>query len=251
MAVVLWFLAAMSLLVSGIVYEARADVKLAQLHSARAKAEAAGDGAIHVAMAALTSGNETLEGDYIPRGRFIVGGQAVEVSILPIAGLIDLNYASLEMLQALFQFGVGMDALDAQAMASSLVLARRVRLVSPEDFLAIEGANRAMYDAIKDSVRVTATQTGKLDLRSSPDSVLEIVAAQDPERLAAAEQRSLSGMSKNNKSNAKGDFRVDALVTVGDKVWLRRRWVTTDGAGAGSLPWKISRSEATRVAFSG
>ena len=251
MAVVLWFLAAMSLLVSGIVYEARADVKLAQLHSARAKAEAAGDGAIQLAMAALTTGDEALEGEFISRARFIVGDQPVEVSILPIAGLIDLNYASVEMLQALFEFGAGMEALDAQALAGSLALARRDRLLSPEDFLAIEGASRAIFDAIKDSIRVTATKTGRLDLLSSPQSVLDIVAAQNPERVAAAQQRANDAAGKNSKGNTRGDFRVDALVTVGDKVWVRRRWVTAGGTGTGSLPWKISRSEATRVVFSG
>ena len=38
LAIVVWFLAAMSLLVSGIVFQAKVDTRMAQLHVARAKA---------------------------------------------------------------------------------------------------------------------------------------------------------------------------------------------------------------------
>ena len=50
-AMVAWFLAAMSLLVVGIVSEAQNDVRMAQLHSSKARAIAAGDGAIQLMLA--------------------------------------------------------------------------------------------------------------------------------------------------------------------------------------------------------
>ena len=56
LAVVVWFIAGMSLLVAGIVSQARVDIQLAQLHLFRAQAEAAGDGAIHLLMAELQEG---------------------------------------------------------------------------------------------------------------------------------------------------------------------------------------------------
>ena len=43
----------MSLLVAGIVMQARVDIKLAQLHATRARVEAATDGAIQLALADL------------------------------------------------------------------------------------------------------------------------------------------------------------------------------------------------------
>ena len=48
---VVWFIAGMSLLVAGMVSLARQDTKMAQLHLARAKAVAAGDGAVQLMLA--------------------------------------------------------------------------------------------------------------------------------------------------------------------------------------------------------
>ena len=51
LAIVVWFIAGMSLLVAGIVSHARVDTQMAQLHVGRAKAVAAGDGAIQLMLA--------------------------------------------------------------------------------------------------------------------------------------------------------------------------------------------------------
>ena len=253
MAIVLWFLAAMSLLVSGIVYEARADIKLAQAHSARAKATASGDGAIHLTMAALMANNaEQVEGEDILNARFVVGRHSVQVELVPVTGLIDLNSASREMLQALFELNADLAFGDAQRLADSVVMLRREKFHSPEDFLRVEGASRATLDSIRDSVHAGSTRGGRLDLQSAPQSVLQVVGKQNPERLAAVqEQKVNSGGNAQKKRRASGSFRADARVTVGDKVWLRRVWVSTEDAAEGALPWSISRSEATRVQVAG
>ena len=47
LGIVVWFIAGMALLVSGIVSEARVDTRMAQLHYFRAQAAAAADGAIN------------------------------------------------------------------------------------------------------------------------------------------------------------------------------------------------------------
>ena len=49
LAILVWFLAAMSLLVGSIVMQARVDAKLSGLHLTTARIEAAGDGAIQLA----------------------------------------------------------------------------------------------------------------------------------------------------------------------------------------------------------
>ena len=51
LGVVVWFIAGMALLVSGIIAEARIDTRMAQIHYFRAQAAAAGDGAINLALA--------------------------------------------------------------------------------------------------------------------------------------------------------------------------------------------------------
>ncbi|MEP1471523.1 MAG: hypothetical protein ABJK25_11155 [Halieaceae bacterium] len=253
MAIVLWFLAAMSLLVSGIVYEARADVKLAQAHSARAKASAAGDGAVHLTMAALRSNDSAdVEGVNILRTRFVVGSHPVEVELVPVAGLIDLNSAPKQLLQALFEVNAGLDAGDAQVLADNLVRWRLNTFFSPEDFLQVEGASRAILDAVRDSIYAGATAGGRLDLKSAPESVLLVASKGSPDRVASVQaQRESAAAVSGGKKRANGKFRADAKVTVGDRVWLRRAWVSTERASQGSLPWMIVRSEAARVHVAG
>ena len=51
LGVVVWFIAGMALLVSGIIAEARIDTRMAQFITFRAQAAAAGDGAINLALA--------------------------------------------------------------------------------------------------------------------------------------------------------------------------------------------------------
>ena len=51
LAIVVWFIAGMALLVSGIVSDARMGTRMAQLHYFKAQAAAAGDGAINLALA--------------------------------------------------------------------------------------------------------------------------------------------------------------------------------------------------------
>ena len=41
-------------------------------------------------------------------------------------------------------------------------------------------------------------------------------------------------------------LRVDAIVTIGDREWLRRRWVTRGSGGYSQLPWRFVRTEAAR-----
>ena len=44
-----------------------------------------------------------------------------------------------------------------------------------------------------------------------------------------------------------GAFRVDAIVLVGDKIWLRRRWISMRGGSSSALPWRVLRTEPPRV----
>ena len=82
LAIVVWFLAAMSLLVSGIVFQARVDTRLAQLHAASAKAMSAGDGAIQLTLAELAFGDTA--GD-ISEMSFVIGDYPVTVRRTPIS----------------------------------------------------------------------------------------------------------------------------------------------------------------------
>ena len=80
LAIVVWFIAGMSLLVAGIVAQARVDTQLAQIHADRARVTAAGDGAIRLAVASLEAlSRSRAAGQSSNRQRFRVGEYMVEV----------------------------------------------------------------------------------------------------------------------------------------------------------------------------
>ncbi len=217
LAMVVWFIAAMSVLVVGIVSEARTDVRMAQTHIARAKTAAAGDGAINLLLARQRqlAGRESAAsgGDLEPvlEDVFNIGELPVRVRMVPSGRLLDLLSASAEQLEQLFASAGGMARGDARRMADTVLQSRNFRgglqlgapqLQSVEGWLQVPGFDRALLDAVRDEIRMDA---------------------------GAA-------------------YRLDALLEYNGRTWLRRRWVVLQGgAGGGGLPWQFTRTEAPRV----
>tara|TARA_R110002110_G_scaffold415765_2_gene655199 strand:- start:52153 stop:52995 length:843 start_codon:yes stop_codon:yes gene_type:complete len=260
LAIVVWFIAGMSLLVAGIVSQARVDSRMAQLHVARAKTVAAGDGAIMMSLAAALAGDGSAASVVTQR----VGGVDVDVEIVPAAGLIDLNSASPQLLVALFRIGAGLDEGAAQNLADNVIKWRapargdrrgvQTAFAAPEDLLRVTGVNRAILDRVRDFVAAGVSRGGGGNWSAAPDSVLTILDRVDPRAAAAARtQRERSGQSGNGRFGSEGQplasgvYRVDARVRYGDRLWLRRIWITTDSRNGSSLPWKALRIEAPRV----
>ncbi len=213
LAMVVWFIAAMSLLVVGIVHEARVDVRLAQTHLARAKVAAAGDGAINLLLSRqgeLRAEQQSQEDGKEPvlSGEFELGGLWVRVLMVPVSRLIPVYSEQPPALAELFAQLGGISSGEAQRLADNVVQLRNPRgrrgggpaLETPEDLLRIEGFDRALLDAIRDDI--TTLDRG---------------------------------------------YRLDAVMDYDGRRWLRRRWVSLQAAGPSLLPWQIKRTEAPRV----
>lgn len=268
LAIVVWFVAAMSLLVSGIVFQAKVDTRMAQLHASKAKAVAAGDGAIALMLASMQSGNADGfdSNQRLPTGYFEIGDYPVTVRLVPVSGLIDLNSASVDLLYLLFALRGGINDADAQYLAASVVELRTgsgrrqtgpAQFAAIEDLLRVEGVTRTLLDGIRDLVAVSAKGAGGVDWSVAPPSVLEILAVKNPQRASSMrgdpQGRSGAGNSNNQfgagARSSGGAYRIDAIVSVGDQQWLRRRWASDAKTSAG-VPWRFTRTEAPRV-FSG
>lgn len=267
LAIVVWFIAGMSLLVSGIVATSRTDTHMAQLHVARAKAAAVGDGAIQLMMAEWVAGRiETPIEEGLPNRRFRLGELDAEVTLVPAAGLVDLNSASGEVLAALFTLAAGLDAGEAQTVADNVVKWRSSKTGSRgrsqgflaftaiEDLLRVDGVSRTLLDAVRDYV-VAGLVTRGGDASLSPELVLEVLALSNPKKAEALRRkRALAGPSRPGSRAVKGGigsgpFRADARIRYGDRTWLRRRWLDA-GSDAGSmLSWRSLRNEPPRVIY--
>jgi general secretion pathway protein K len=195
-----------------------------------------------------------------------VGEQNVSVSLVPVAGLIDLNGAPLELLVELFASSGAVSEEGAQILAEnvlkwrnqiSAVRRRKEKFNSLEDLLRVDGIGRTLFENIRDSIVVAAQPSKGVDWMSAPESVLRVLNGEKGDVVtsvmsaregdfspASAIPRGLSARFQVAGSGT--DYRVDALVTVGDKQWLRRRWVSAETRGEGLLPWRITGTEPVR-----
>lgn len=213
LAILVWFLAAMSLLVAGIVMQARVDIKLAQSHSKRAKIEAAADGAIQLALAdlMLTDLEVEFEEPAEDEETYSVGDMEIAVSFTPLTGLIDINMASEDLLFLLLSKVEDLDETAAAELSLSVVEWRsataavedpygsdsqavstresteqsvdevegeglpRGRFAVIEDLLLIPGFDRRIYEAVRDAVYVNEEGQAGVDWMSAPASVLRVI----------------------------------------------------------------------------
>ena len=258
LAIVLWFIAGMSLLVAGIVSQARVDTHMAQLHVARAKVVAAGDGAIRLRLAELLTarGSPAGEGSGASGGYYRLGEDEVRVTLVPVAGLIDINSATPDVLLGLFlQAGVEQD--EAQALAENVLKSRSPaaargapggsgRLEAMEYLLRVPGMSRSLLDAVRDFIVVGTPAQGGMNWSVAPDEVLAVLDRVDAARAAGvrARQGATAGNAVPVLARA---YRADAVLRYGERNWLRRQWIEMSAAHGGELPWSVVRTEPPRV----
>ena len=258
LAIVLWFIAGMSLLVAGIVSQARVDTHMAQLHVARAKVVAAGDGAIRLRLAELLTarGSPAGEGSDAGGGYYRLGEDEVRVTLVPVAGLIDINSAAPEVLLGLFlQAGVEQD--EAQALAENVLQSRSPaaapgapggsgRLEAMEDLLRVPGMSRSLLDAVRDFIVVGTPAQGGMNWSVAPDEVLAVLDRVDETKAAGVRARQ-GAMAGNAVPVLARAYRADAVLRYGERNWLRRQWIEMSAAPGGGLPWSVVRTEPPRV----
>jgi hypothetical protein len=273
LAILVWFIAAMSILVAGVVMQARVDIKLAQLHSGKARAEALADGAIQLVLAHARYLES--QGEFFVRAQHLfqqpMGDYTVSVSLTPLSGLIDLNKAPEDLLFSVLLGAGNFDENVARELAISVVEwrtpgegaeeeqegMRHGRFEAIEDLLLVPGFDRDLYEALRDSVYVSQKSLATIDWLAAPVEVLQRLGMNEQEALEYAQLRREEdavslGLPESVEPSFFSDaslsvFRVDAIVTVDDTTFLRRRWVDRDRQGPDQLPWHFFHTEPVRA----
>ncbi|MFT4768630.1 MAG: general secretion pathway protein K [Glaciecola sp.] len=252
LAVVVWFIAGMSLLVAGVVMSARTDVRLAQLHMGRAEASAAGDGAVNLLLADIRDGVYAKDSPpRLPQQRYQLGDLQVDVVAVPAEWLVDINAATAPLLANVLQISGALQQDSAQLLANAVVQwrfspngAAGKRFEAIEDLLSVQGANRRTWDRVRDYVAAPGGGAGLSRPSARAQHVMGLLRRLTPaQRVMAAEQ---APVDVNVGAARFSGYRVDALVRVGDTFWLRRRWVSMS-ASVGVLPWRVYRTEPARI----
>ena len=256
LGIVVWFIAGMTLLVSGIIAEARIDTRMAQLHYFRAQAAAAGDGAINLALAEQEGMRASGQAGANRLQNYQIGPRSVEVRMIPAGVFVNISSEDLQGLRSLFglaasqaqQQGIFWDGSPAALAAAVIefrdgVGGRRGSLFhSPEDLLRVPGVTRGVYEAVRNYITVGDLAGGFQGGNQSVESKLN--------QLTAAIQGD-GPVLKGPTQHAANSLRIDAIVKIGDQQWLRRRWATLDEGGYSMLPWRFARTEAARPVVNG
>ena len=277
LAILLWFIAAMSLLVGAIMYQTRIDIKLSQLRIQQAQAEALGDGAAQLAlMKRLQAQQDVGFSERVTYYDMRLADHDVKVRMLSVSGLVDLNTSPETLLLTMFKINAGLSEDQASLLASRVVawrsssklnenesdeytsgaspykVIRYGRFESLEDLMMVEGMTREIYDKVKNSIYVGQLDSAQVHMPSAPFSVLTVLAEGD-EALASQWQlaRQSEQMFTSTGINAEwlaaspvAMYRIESRVRfLSGEVFQRTRWVEQNGTGYEGLPWKFIRTE--------
>lgn len=268
LAYLLWMLAGLALLVSGLVTLSLGDVRSTGLLRDRAQVRAAGMGAAHLLLrdrmdeqaagVRETAGGENSGGSTVFTRGYEFGGYRITGRVIPLNGLLSLNSAPAGLLSDLFQFVGGMDQGDAAVLADRVVAWRSgefpdsdeaMRFLVVEDLLRVPGMSRTVYDRIHGLVHTEDGGAAGVDPTAAPPGVLLVLARGDETQVEDA-----LGKSRNPGETLAADFPdlyqasggggvefVDLDITMPDGKVFRQRIVVDTSSRTGSAPWRFKR----------
>ncbi|RYH18865.1 MAG: general secretion pathway protein GspK, partial [Alcaligenaceae bacterium] len=119
---VLWIVAALSVIATGLTRSIRDEARMMSLSRQAVQAQALGDGAIQIALQALSANNQPLT-QWV-QSQVVYRGVSMQVQVTPLSGYIDINAAPPPLLERLFSVAGGLAPAAAQAAAQAVIAAR-------------------------------------------------------------------------------------------------------------------------------
>ena len=266
---VLWMVAALSIIVMGLVQAVRSEVKLTSASSDMVVAHAIGDAAIHLILQKMVA-------ETSPPGRLSVvpiqyQSSAVNVEILPLNGLIDINLAPKGLLAQLFAVAGKVPPDVAENLAQSVLETRSAKgaggrergFDAIEDLLQVPGVDYDAYANIARLITADRPGTGKVNPMAAPEGVLLVLAGGDPARAASVAAGRDAGQAGVDTTTTLATeftdnattrrFRLTARVPLpqGTAVVLISRSVDMGDGAQDGLPWRTFHVEQRLDAASG
>ena len=256
---VLWVVAALSILVTGLVQTQREEIRSASTARLRLQADAVGQGAIHLAVQMLLARNQPQV--RLARLQVPYDGTAVEVEIQPFSGLVDINLAPAPLLAALFKVGAGVEAATAERLGAAVVALREVRpseppprFKAPEELLNVGGIDYDLYARLAHLVTTDSRGSGRINPLAAPPEVLLVLAGGDQglaSRVAADRDADVPGLDTTRlqaafiDSSVSGRLRFRAFVPFpdGSRVVVVRD-IDMSPVAEGTAPWRTMRTHA-------
>jgi general secretion pathway protein K len=256
---VLWIVAALSVIVTGTIHSVRGEVRQVSVGVQLAQGDSWGGGAIAITLQNLIA---TSNGPpaYL---RMNVGyqGRDIDVQARSLSGFIDINMASVMMLEKLFSIAAGLAPASASTLAQAVVEQRNrkdpqgrpMRFEAVEDLLQVPGMEYDVYFKVAELVTTDARGSGRVNVAAAPMAVLMVLAdGNQPVAQRIAQQRdagvvgfdttALNPQLVDNATSRR--YVVQARVPLSDGTWLlTSRWVDLSGGRREGLPWRVFHTD--------
>ena len=257
---VLWIVAALSIIATGMLHAVRAEVRVIASARQAVVAGALGDAAINLVIQDLISKpTRPLRLATIDKS---FEGVGISVLVLPLTGLIDINAAPKSLLESLFLVAGRVTPQDATALAQAAVDARSARddrgraqgFEATEDLLRIPGFDYALYASISPLITADAQGGGRINPIAAPMGVLAVLADGNVDlanRVATERDAGKVGVDTSSLNRAHVDdnassqrFRMQARVPLADGASMTSTQVVDlVNRPQSNLPWRVFRSE--------
>ena len=254
---VLWLVAAMSLIITGIVQSVRSEIRTVGVQRQAVIANALADAGILLALRNLQV-QQKEPGAAIQLIPVKFEGLSAQVSVQPLNGLIDINNAAPLLLADLYRHAGGLNADAAHAMAQVTVESRQFKngkgvvqgFEAIEDLLRVPKMTYDLY--VKVAGLVTADLkdgSGRVNALAAPAGVLQVLTGGDVARAASLAARRTADLNVMDTSFLKPEhiemassrtLRLQVQVDLADGAAAQRAWLVYWGVDPRSgLPWRV------------
>lgn len=254
---VLWLVAAMGLIITGIVHAVRGEVRSAGAQRQAVVASALADAAILLALQDLHSQQKE------PRNTIQVisvsfEGQTFAVSVRPLNGMIDINHATPLLLAETYRHAGGLAPAAAQALAQATVEMRQSksakgvaqRFDATEDLMNVSSMTYDLYAKINRIVTADLREgSGRVNPMAAPAEVLQVLAGGDVARATVLATTRNADSNLMDTSFLKPEFiemassrslQLQVQISLPDGGATQRTWHVYWSADPRSgLPWRV------------
>ena len=256
----MWIVAALSIVVTGVVQSVRSEVRL--VISARQKIEsvALGEAAINLVLQDMLARSE--RPDRLMLFPVTYRGHSMVVEVMPLTGLVDINKSPEPLLAKLYTVVGGLEKPAAQVLAEATVQKRSERTAGGrqigfeaiEDLLRVPGLEYGLYARLSRLITAEESRgTGLVNPLAAPQEVLAVLADGNTALAKVLADKRASGAAGIDISALPKEF-IDN--TVSSRYRLQARIVLPDGSNAVvsrgvelrpnvrlGLPWRIFNAE--------
>ena len=260
---VLWLVAAMSLIITGIVQAVRGEASSAGLQRHAVIANALGDAAILLALQNLQAQQKEPD-NTIQRLSVSFEGQTLEVSVQPLNGLIDINNAGVVLLAEMYRHAGGLSPGAAQTLAQATVELRQSKSAkgaaqgfdAVEDLLRVPTMTYDLYAKINSLITADLKEgSGRVNPMAAPAGVLQVLIGGDVARAAVLAAGRSADSKLMDTSFLKPELiemassrsqRLEVRVGMAGGGSALRTWHVYWGADPRSgLPWRVLGTQQT------